>query len=565
MIENITVNDKNGNGIFAEGIAYVQFLSSGKKYILYTMNEPGPNDTIKMYVGELTDTVGALGKISDEEWPQIRESLNAISHGEKNSNIQFMSMNNATFNIGIPKKLAITAEVKQAFKDQQRMGIISNQQQQMGEVPAVAQSTNGDFFNKEEVDETPAFTSNLESNQDQINIFNNPMKPEVIPMQSSGGEVKQEGIQGIEPQGGMQMGNEFMAQGQMMTNGGPSQVNMMAQPTPMPQAPQMIETQQFGQQPQIQQGQEMIQAMPGVNPMPQTINNQAMGQAQNPMGQQVNLEQPAVVDNPFISNSMPTSDNAANDMASALENASLNDTENIKFQEGLATNLSADLGIATGITPKDSNREVSKEEALEALEILNRYFKNTKELPSELASELNNQSSELKSDANLNQVTGETTYTDNSQSSMNGFSQENQNIESFDNNGANLSQEPVKTLALTPDNIPSIIPADDTNNLYANDSQGQQDMIYQNQNYTVEGQDMAYGQNFAQDMTQPQSQVQTGYVASSNGPAMTMSATTANINDVPVTLPDNYNPQIATGNVMMGPGSIPTENMVKAA
>lgn len=559
MIENITVNDKNGNGIFAEGIAYVQFLSRGKKYILYTMNEPGPNDTIKMYVGELTDTVGSLGKIPDEEWLPIRDSLNGISRGEKNPDVQFLSMNNATFNIGIPKKLAITTEVKQAFKDQQRMGVISNQQQQMGEVPAVEQSTSGGFFNKEEVNETPAFTSSLESNQDQINIFNNPMKSEVIPMQSSSGEIKQENGQALQPQGGTQMVNEMMTQGQMMNNGNASQVNMMAQAAPMPQAPQTTETQQFPQQ-SLPQGQDMISAMPPVTPMPEIVNNQNMVQGQGAYGQENNLEQPAVMDNAFIANPMPLSDNTANNMASALETASLNDTGNIQFQEGLATNLSADLGIATGITPKDSNREVTKEEALEALETLNRYFKNTKELPSELANELNGQQLEGKGIDSTNQnITLENKVADTE--SLASVQSEPQFMEtSLENNGSSMAQEQAKTLSLTPD-IPGIVPQMDTNS-YMETTQEQQNMYYQNPAFVPGAQETLYQQGQVAS-SEPQSQ--TGYIASSNGPAVSMSAAPANINDVPVTLPDNYNPQMAMGNIVMGPGSVPTENMAKVA
>lgn len=439
------------------------------------------------------------------------------------------------------------------------MGVISNQQQQMGEVPAVEQSTSGGFFNKEEVNETPAFTSSLESNQDQINIFNNPMKSEVIPMQSSSGEIKQENGQALQPQGGTQMVNEMMTQGQMMNNGNASQVNMMAQAAPMPQAPQTTETQQFPQQ-SLPQGQDMISAMPPVTPMPEIVNNQNMVQGQGAYGQENNLEQPAVMDNAFIANPMPLSDNTANNMASALETASLNDTGNIQFQEGLATNLSADLGIATGITPKDSNREVTKEEALEALETLNRYFKNTKELPSELANELNGQQLEGKGIDSTNQnITLENKVADTE--SLASVQSEPQFMEtSLENNGSSMAQEQAKTLSLTPD-IPGIVPQMDTNS-YMETTQEQQNMYYQNPAFVPGAQETLYQQGQVAS-SEPQSQ--TGYIASSNGPAVSMSAAPANINDVPVTLPDNYNPQMAMGNIVMGPGSVPTENMAKVA
>ena len=184
MVENITVTDKNGNEIFAEGISYIQFLSSGKKYLLYTLNEPVANDRSKMYVAELTDNVGTLEKIPDEEWVNVRSALERLEHGELNPDVKFMSMANTSFKIGIPKKLAITAEMKQSFKDKQTAGVLANQQQQMVDAPAVTATSNGEFFNKEEVDQTPAFVSPDSMEQNQTNIFNNPMKPEVVPMQT---------------------------------------------------------------------------------------------------------------------------------------------------------------------------------------------------------------------------------------------------------------------------------------------------------------------------------------------------------------------------------------------
>lgn len=553
MIENITVNDKNGYGIFAEGLAYVQFLSSGKKYILYTMNEPSQNDTIKMYVGELTDTVGLLDKIPDEEWKNLRNPLNKLAHGEKNPDIQFLSMNNATFNIGIPKKLAITRENKQAFKDLQRAAMLENQQQQMNDEPAVVASTNGGFYNQEEVNGTPAFDQTANVSQEQVNIFNNPMKPEVVPMQTSGGVVNQESVQGTEPQGGMQMVDGMMNQGQAIGNGQVVQ-NAMGQGMAVSPAPDTQMIQQAGVM------------TPGMNTIPGVDMSQNMNQGQpnNPIPQGTIGAQPAD-DNAFISNPVPLG-GTASDVANALENASIIDTgDNIQFQQGLATNLSNDLGVATGITPKDINKEVTKEEALEALEVLNRYFKNTKELPSELANELNSQNSDIVKEKNeedhpmiapssdevavANSVPqptplppSEMIYSDNM--GMSGASM---------NDG--MVQEQAKTLSLVPDNMPGVIPATTDTNLIP-EQPVMLDTGYQAM--SMDGMMPSSEANVAQ-------QAQTGYVASSNGPAVSMTSAPTNINEVPVTLPDNYNPQAVSGNVMMGPGSLPTETVLKAA
>lgn len=506
MIENITVVDKNGNGIFAEGIAYTQFLLSGKKYILYTMNERCSDNRIKMYVGELTDTVGSLEKIPDDEWSKVSDYLKAISKGEQNLNIKFLRMNNATFNIGIPRKLAITPEVKQVFKDCQRMGVLASQQQQMGDVPAIETST-GDSFNKEEMSQTPAFVSPTGTNQDQVNIFNNSIKPEVLPMQTAAGvinngEVQQESMQ--------------MAEGMMY------------------QTPTMVQ--------------------PQVAPDPSTLENQFLNIPTQPAG-----------------NNIFSEDNTANDVAMALETASVDNLgDYIQFQQGLATNLSNDLGVATGITPKDNNKEVTKEEALEALETLNRYFKNTKELPSSLASELIAQTQESKIENNelIQQVPlpetsvsteGLVEYNDDSQTDML-TSQEGTDI-----TNSGIVQDQGRTLSLVPEGISSVAPVAVDNNGYIVDNQ---DISYQNQNMggQILGAPMIEQNEVLDNQLSQVNQMQSGYVASTNGPAVNMNATPANISDVPVTLPDNYNSQaVANSNVVMGPGSLTTENLTKVA
>lgn len=554
MVENITVTDKNGNGIFAEGISYIQFLSSGKKYLLYTLNEPVANDRSKMYVAELTDNVGSLEKIPDEEWVKVRSELERLEHGEVNPDIKFMSMANTTFNIGIPKKLAITAEMKQSFKDKQAAGLLASQQQQMVDAPAVEASSGG-FFNKEEVDQTPAFVSPDSTAQNQVNIFNNPMKPEVVPDLTAGGVVEQGSVQGIGQQGGTQMVEGMMPQGQNMMNGqmmnnpqmvapsvAPTPGMVASTPAPMPQAP-AIETSGMAT------AQESAPGTGNYNPQAVVQNVAAMPATGN------------IVDNPFIVNPLPANngDNTATDVATALETASLTDTGNsIQYQQGLATNLSNDLGIATGITPKSEDKEVTKEEALEALEVLNRYFKNTKELPSALASELNGQVKEevkesLSSEpAPLPEPQPEIIVPEG-------------NIGTTDNG---MAQEQGKTLSLVPEGMANVASTSLDNTGYTAAAQVPQENLFQVPamgSPVMETQNIIPGPGF-DGQIQETAPMQTGYVASSNGPAVDMSTTVNNINDVPVTLPDNYNPQAAVNNnVLMGPGSLPAENYAKVA
>ena len=559
MIENITVTDNNKNEIFAEGISHIQFLSSGKRNLLYTLNEQAANDRIKMYVAELSDEPGTLGKIPDEEWAKLRPELERLERGEINPDIKFLSLANNTFNIGVPKKLAITAEMKQSFKDKQAAGLLASQQQQMVDAPAVEASAGG-FFNKDEINQTPAFVSPDDTQQEQVNIFNNPMTPEIVSTQPVGGVAEQGNVQGIEQQGGIQMMEGAVVQGQPMTNDQATATNQMAAgmqtptpvpaPTPQPQATNVSTTAEINE-----------------------VNNFAASDMNGNI-QPVQVAN-SNVDNPFIVNPMPAvnDDNAAVNVASELETASLIDNGNsIQYQEGLATSLSNDLGVATGITPKNSDREVTKEEALEALEVLNRYFKNTKELPSALANELIGQDKEIsvsQNEVSTQSAEDEITVLEDDISELSPSPQPeitvSNDIEMLD---AGINQEQGRTLSLVPEGIPSVAPIAEEANNYETAQQESQGNIYQFSEMTAsnqEPQNIIPGPGFDGQMNQA-NQMQTGYVASSNGPAVNMSATTNNINDVPVTLPDNYNPQAMTNNnVVMGPGSLPTENYAKVA
>ena len=560
MIENITVTDNNKNEIFAEGISHIQFLSSGKRDLLYTLNEQATNDRIKMYVAELTDEPGTLGKIPDEEWAKLRPELEKLERGEINPDIKFLSLANNTFNIGIPKKLAITPAMKQSFKDKQAAGLLANQQQQMVDAPAVEASTGG-FFNEEAINQTPAFVSPENAQQEQVNIFNNPMQPEVVSMQPAGEIIDQGGVLEIGQQGSTQMGDNLMMQDQPMMNGQMGATNQMgagaaltaSAPTPMPQ-PQVM-TQVASESTSVglnEQANYSGTDMNGNIPPMQAVNNN--------------------VDNPFIVNPVQAAndDNTAVNVATELETASLTDTGNsIQYQQGLANNLSNDLSIATGITPKNNDREVTKEEALEALEILNRYFKNTKELPSALANELNGQAKEengLTNDIKQQESESDITILDSAMSEPLPAPQPEIVIPNDTGmTDIGMNQEQGRVLSLVPEGTPSASTLPMDINYSEMGQQDSQANIYQFPGVT---QPVQGNQAIIPDaeLDGQMGQVQTGYVASSNGPAVDMSSTTNNINEVPVTLPDNYNPQAMTNNnVVMGPGSLPAENYAKVA
>lgn len=180
MNESITVIDKNGNSIVAEGIACIQFVSSGRKYILYTLNEKVENDLTKMYVGEIGSTVGEKDKIEDEEWLHIKTTLNGISHGETNPDLKYINMNSIPLNIGVPKKLAIKPDVKQAFSDRYNMAVITDSQSILPNGTPQAQGTTS-FFNNDVVgDNTPANDGPAVPVPDTSgSIFANPMQPDL--------------------------------------------------------------------------------------------------------------------------------------------------------------------------------------------------------------------------------------------------------------------------------------------------------------------------------------------------------------------------------------------------
>lgn len=171
MIENVQIINKNGDGMFTEGIAYIQLASTGKKYLFYTLNEKVDNDLTKIYIAETADTAGTANPIADSEWDDLRKKMVKINHKEEVLDINYLSMNNVVFYVGEPKKLAITTVAKQAFKEAQMSHTISTNQ---SEIPVISGS-NTSFFNEQVVEEQ----SVVENSQpvEQASIFSNPPQP----------------------------------------------------------------------------------------------------------------------------------------------------------------------------------------------------------------------------------------------------------------------------------------------------------------------------------------------------------------------------------------------------
>ena len=91
MGTNIELKKVNGEVIKAELISYFELVSTGKKYIFYTMNETIENGLIKMYVSEVSsDTNTLAGQMSDDEWASLKSIMKSMLTGNENSDIKYL-------------------------------------------------------------------------------------------------------------------------------------------------------------------------------------------------------------------------------------------------------------------------------------------------------------------------------------------------------------------------------------------------------------------------------------------------------------------------------------------
>lgn len=183
MIENVTIVDKNGNGILAEGLMHIQVNNNSAavsnssaenkpstKYVFYTLNEMVDADQTKIYIAETADQVGKAGPIEDEEWKYLKNTMISIAQNKDVPDIEYLKLTGTTFNISDPRKLAVKLNIKQALKNAQQAHNIAGIQD-----PAVGGNSVGTFFDEsvmstpEPVEQTVAET--------QVNIFNNPPQP----------------------------------------------------------------------------------------------------------------------------------------------------------------------------------------------------------------------------------------------------------------------------------------------------------------------------------------------------------------------------------------------------
>lgn len=91
MGNNIELKKMNGEIVKAELISYFELVSTGKKYVFYTLNEIVDNGLVKMYVSEVSDGTNALtGQMSDEEWTSLKSIMKSMLTGNENPNIKYL-------------------------------------------------------------------------------------------------------------------------------------------------------------------------------------------------------------------------------------------------------------------------------------------------------------------------------------------------------------------------------------------------------------------------------------------------------------------------------------------
>lgn len=91
MGTSIELKKVNGEIVKAELISYFELVSTGKKYIFYTMNETIENGLVKMYVSEISSDSNTLtGQMSDEEWTSLKSIMKSMLTGNENPNINYL-------------------------------------------------------------------------------------------------------------------------------------------------------------------------------------------------------------------------------------------------------------------------------------------------------------------------------------------------------------------------------------------------------------------------------------------------------------------------------------------
>lgn len=167
MRPDITIMDKNGNGILAEGLMHIKETTGNKEYVIYTLGEAVDPEQVKIYIAETSNEQGASNNIDDKEWDYIKKVMVSITRKEELPNVTQLPVESQTYNIGEPKKLAIKQKALNAFKEIKA----SVSRQNLTAQPQTETPQPGAFFDPSLIQQ-PVEVSQPVEVQPQINAFN---------------------------------------------------------------------------------------------------------------------------------------------------------------------------------------------------------------------------------------------------------------------------------------------------------------------------------------------------------------------------------------------------------
>ena len=92
-MENQITIIENGVSQNVELISYFEIVSTGKKYLFYTLNEKVENNLVKMYASpaENNGKTFTLGQeMSDEEWTSLKSIMKTILTSGEDASIKYI-------------------------------------------------------------------------------------------------------------------------------------------------------------------------------------------------------------------------------------------------------------------------------------------------------------------------------------------------------------------------------------------------------------------------------------------------------------------------------------------
>ncbi len=84
MLDKISIKKDDGTVADAELITAFEIPDFGRKYVIYTFNEPDPNGLARLSVSQLIEANGAYQLKSietEDEWTRIKEVMREIIKG----------------------------------------------------------------------------------------------------------------------------------------------------------------------------------------------------------------------------------------------------------------------------------------------------------------------------------------------------------------------------------------------------------------------------------------------------------------------------------------------------